>query len=112
MSTAREHRTGHGSWCTILTPCAGILWTNGDTVGFEPVLGDVDPEPINQQIQANTDAGLPPPESFALLASLIGRNLTTGQLDTWTPDRQRHRPDLGPEPTMTTTTEVMAALGE
>ena len=110
MNTERAHRTGHGSWCTILTPCPGILWTNSDVVGFEPVIGDHDPAPVDQQIQANRDAGLAADRSFSLLAALIGRNLTVGQLDTWTPDRQRHRPDLGPEPDMTSTTEVMAAL--
>ncbi|HRI93973.1 MAG TPA: relaxase domain-containing protein [Nocardioides sp.] len=58
----------------------------------------------------NEAAGLPGAVAFHLLSKLIGRNVVAGELSTWTPDRNRPRPDLGAAPVMTTTTEVMQAI--
>ena len=102
----RTARTGHGRWAAILTPCPGVLWcSDTGSVGFEPVpSGDVDPTPVLDML-ANLDG----PEAFDLIASLIGKDIKAGNLDTWTPDRNR-RPNLGDPPTMTSAAEVMEAL--
>lgn len=106
----REARTGPGRWCTVLTPCPGILWTDGEVIGFEPIRSDeVDPGPVDDQIAAYEAAGLPGAVAFDLLSKLIGRNIVRGELSTWTPERNRPRPDLGAAPVMTTT-EVMQAI--
>jgi hypothetical protein len=104
-------RTGPGRWAVVMTPCPGILWTNDeDAVGFV-ALGQVDDTifdstDIDEQIQANIDAGLTATKAFGLLANLVGKNTETGNLTNWKPQRMRPRPNLGPEPVITSSADI------
>lgn len=104
-------RVGPGRRCVVMTPCPGVLWTNNDdAVGFQPIpAADVDPGPVNRQLDTGIAAGLTPSEVFDQIAALIGKDVVACDLTTWHPTHNR-RPNLGPEPTMTSPSEVLAAL--
>lgn len=115
--TYGNDRTGPGRWCVVMTPCAGMLWTNDtDSVGFQPVPkvdgATVDPTPLTMQIDAWHDAGRTPTEAFNLLAALVGKNLTTGDLTTWKPAKNRPRPHLGSAPAVTSAATVTRLVTE
>lgn len=112
-------RTGHGAWATVLTPHPGILW-RADTgaIGFQAVgkiatdtgVQNYDGADLKTVIDTMLAAGMDSAAVFGTLVRLHGRDLKTGDLDTWTPDRNRPRPDLGDPPPMTSTHEVMEQL--
>lgn len=80
-------RAGHGRWCVIQKPAAGVLWTDDhDAVGFEPT-PNVDPTPVQTVLDTASDAGRTASEAFEQLATLVGARLVTGDLGHWTPDR-------------------------
>lgn len=113
------NRTGHGAWCTVLHPHPGILW-RADTgaIGFTAVgkiatddgIQDYDGADLKTVIATMTEAGMDTAAVFGTLVRLHGRDLKTGDLDTWTPDRNRPRPDLGDLPPLSSTHEVMEQL--
>ncbi|ROZ88999.1 hypothetical protein [Gordonia sp. OPL2] len=104
-------RTGPGRWCTVMTPCPGILWTNDDDAMGFVAIGQVDDTvfdstDVDEQMQANIDAGLGFTKAFDLMAATLGKNIETGSLTNWKPSKMRRRPDLGPDPVVTSTVEV------
>ena len=109
MTEHRDQRTGHGRWCTIKSPCPGILWTNSSVVAFEAIPHeDADPASINAQIAATVDH-LGADAAFDLLLSLIGQHEQCGDLATWTPDTPSHRPGTRPDIDITRA-EIMARI--
>lgn len=112
-------RTGHGRWCTVLAPHPGILWTDDhDALGFQAVgkiatddgIADYDGHDLHTVIDALAAAGMTATAAFDTLAALHGRDLKAGELDTWRPDRNRARPDLGELPPLQSTAQVMDEL--
>ncbi|QHB37299.1 hypothetical protein SEA_GUDMIT_71 [Gordonia phage Gudmit] len=97
-------RTGPGRWSIVMTPCYGVLWTNDiDAVGFVSI-GQVadtifDSIDIDDQIQANIDAGRTATETFDGLAKLIGKSVSEGELANW--GRPTTTVDLTVPPRMT-----------
>lgn len=87
--TYPTERTGPGRWCTVITPAAGVLWTDDtDATGFQPA-PSTDPQPVTDMLATAYAAGRSATEAFDQLAALIGQRIVTGNLDTWRPDRNR-----------------------
>lgn len=92
MSGYPTDRTGHGRWCTITSPAAGVLWeSDAGSVGFQAVpLPEVDGTTVTDLLDTYAEAGRTSTEAFDHIARIAGaQGVKTGDLTHWTPDSQR-----------------------